>query len=85
MDNVDNGWDKDQKFVLNEIERLREDISSVVGSDVRAHEMIQNTLLSIQVELATLKTSLKFHGGLWGAIASVVTIVGVILLKKVSF
>lgn len=76
----EDSWMEYQHLVLHELEKhsnmltkLNEDLSQVRAEDLAA----------IHIELAKIKTELGIKAGIWGAIAGMLPVIVVLLMKYI--
>ena len=89
-DNESSDWSTYQRLVLSELKRLDASLTKMNDQNATAikHERSnrQQVEMGIMTDLAQLRTdiqSLKIKAGIWGAIAGMIPVVSVLLLKQV--
>ncbi len=78
------GWEQDKGFVLGDVDRIRQDIREIRDCHKNDTTRILTCLTGIKVELATLRTSFRFHSGVWGALAGMIPVIVFILWKVLA-
>ena len=88
-DNESSDWSTYQRLVLSELKRLDASLTKMNDQNAAAikHERgnRQQVEMGIMTDLAQLRTdiqSLKVKAGVWGAIAGMIPVVSVLLLKQ---
>jgi hypothetical protein len=89
-DKESSDWSTYQRLVLSELKRLDASLTKMNDQNVASikHERgnRQQVEMGIMKDLAQLRTdiqSLKIKAGIWGAIAGMIPVVSVLLLKQV--
>ena len=89
-DNESSDWSTYQRLVLSELKRLDDSLTKMNDQNAQSikHERSnrQQVEMGILTDLAQLRTdiqSLKIKAGIWGAIAGMIPVVSVLLLKQV--
>lgn len=66
-----NGWNQWSKHVLAELVRLNE-----------CYEKLHDDFITVQIDIARLKTEMQIKSGIWGALAGVLASIAMYILKK---
>ena len=89
-DKESSDWSTYQRLVLSELKRLDASLTKMNDQNVASikHERSnrQQVEMGIMTDLAQLRTdiqSLKIKAGIWGAIAGMIPVVSVLLLKQI--
>jgi hypothetical protein len=89
-DKESSDWSTYQRLVLSELKRLDASLTKMNDQNVASikHERSnrQQVEMGIMTDLAQLRTdiqSLKIKAGIWGAVAGMIPVVSVLLLKQV--
>tara|TARA_R110000851_G_scaffold174045_1_gene320322 strand:- start:282 stop:557 length:276 start_codon:yes stop_codon:yes gene_type:complete len=88
-ENESSDWSTYQRLVLSELKRLDSGLTRMNDQSVKAikHERgnRQQIEMGILADIAQLRTeiqSLKIKAGIWGAMAGLIPVISVILLKQ---
>jgi len=88
-ENDSSDWSTYQRLVLSELKRLDAGLSKMNDQSIKSfkHERSnrQQVEMGILADIAHLRTeiqSLKIKAGIWGAIAGLIPVISVILLKE---
>ena len=89
-ENESSDWSTYQRLVLSELKRLDSGLSRMNDQTARAlkHERgnRQQVEMGILADIAQLRTeiqSLKIKAGIWGAMAGLIPVISVLLLKQI--
>lgn len=88
-DNESSDWSTYQRLVLSELKRLDASLTKMNDQNAQSlkHERSnrQTVEMGIMTDIAQLRTdiqSLKVKAGVWGAIAGMIPVISVLLLKQ---
>ena len=84
-DNESSDWSTYQRLVLSELKRLDASLTKM-NSIKHERSNRQQVEMGIMTDLAQLRTdiqSLKIKAGIWGAVAGMIPVVSVLLLKQI--
>ena len=88
-DNESSDWSTYQRLVLSELKRLDASLTKMNDQNAQSlkHERSnrQTVEMGIMTDIAQLRTdiqSLKVKAGIWGAIAGMIPVISVLLLKQ---
>ncbi len=83
-DETKNGWNEWAKKVLFDIERIDKEQESIYNRVDKSYRELQDSINSLRVEIAVIKTKAGIYGAIWGAIVGMITtIIAAAIIKHI--